>query len=123
MGAGMLRNVTLSLVLDALAVRLHGERASEASVRVNLVDTDSGTEYGVWLGNAVLHHRVDGPLPDPDLTIRAGHDALAAILFGLLPIDAALDADQADLDGDADKLAELIGLLDAFDPGFPIVMP
>jgi alkyl sulfatase BDS1-like metallo-beta-lactamase superfamily hydrolase len=125
MGAGLLRNVTLSMVLDALAVRLHGERAGDAHIAVNLVDTGTGTEYGVWLGNGVLHHRVGHPFAadDAQLTIRADHDAMAAILFGFVRLDDAVDTGPATYDGDADALAELQGYLDAANPAFPIVLP
>jgi alkyl sulfatase BDS1-like metallo-beta-lactamase superfamily hydrolase len=125
MGAGMLRNVTLSMVLDALAVRLHGERAGDARIAINLLDTGTGTEYGVWLGNAVLHHRVGHPHPEGEarLTIRADHDAMAAILFGFVRLDDATDNGTASYSGDSDALAELHGYLDATNPAFPIVLP
>jgi alkyl sulfatase BDS1-like metallo-beta-lactamase superfamily hydrolase len=123
MGAGLLRNVTLSMVLDALAVRLHGERAGDARIQIDLVDTGSNTEYGVWLGNGVLHHRVGTPCAVPALTIRAGHDAMAAILFGFVRLDDAVDSGTASYHGDADVLDELRGYLDAANPAFPIVLP
>jgi alkyl sulfatase BDS1-like metallo-beta-lactamase superfamily hydrolase len=113
------------MVLDALAVRLHGERAGNAHITINLVDSGTGTEYGVWLGNGVLHHRVGRPFADADtrLTIRAGHDAMVAILFGFLRLDDAVDQGTANYDGDADALEELRGYLDAANPAFPIVLP
>jgi alkyl sulfatase BDS1-like metallo-beta-lactamase superfamily hydrolase len=125
MGAGLLRNVTLSMVLDALAVRLHGERAGDRSIRINLVDTGAGTEYGMWLGNGVLHHRVGWSFEpgDVQLTIRAGHDAMAAILFGFVRLDDAVDDGTATYEGDPDALGELHGYLDAANPAFPIVLP
>ena len=125
MGAGLLRNVSLSMVLDALAVRLHGERAGDARVTLNVVDTGTGTEYGVWLGNGVLHHRVGTPFAavDAQLTIRAGHDAMVAILFGFVRLDDAVDNGTATYDGDADALDERRGYLDAANPAFPIVLP
>jgi len=113
------------MVLDALAVRLHGERAGDAHICINLVDTGTGTEYGVWLGNGVLHHRVGTPFAPADvqLTIRAGHDAMAAILFGFVRLDDAADNGTASYVGDADALGELHGYLDAANPAFPIVLP
>ena len=106
-------------------MRLHGERAGDARITINLVDTGVGTEYGVWLGNGVLHHRVGRPFPpaETQLTIRAGHDAMVAILFGFLRLDDAVDQGTATYDGDVDALDELRGYLDAANPAFPIVLP
>ena len=123
LGAGMVRNMPLSLILAALAVRLDGPRAGDTVLRLNVVDTVDGTHYAVWLQNAVLHHRVDDAFTDPDLTITAEHDVLAAIMFGLLPLDDAVKADMAVTEGDPAALARLRELLDRFDPAFPIVTP
>jgi alkyl sulfatase BDS1-like metallo-beta-lactamase superfamily hydrolase len=121
LGAGMLRNMSIDMILDALAVRLNGDRAHDAAIVINLVDP-GGDSYGVWVGNAVLHHRA-GTRPDPDVTLTGAHDALAAVLFGIVPVDDAIAANQISLDGNRDKLTELVGLLDRFNPAFPIVTP
>ena len=123
LGTGMVRNMPLSLVLDALAVRLNGPRAADVELRFNLTETGAGTRYAVWLQNAVLHNRVDDAFTDPDLAITAEHDVMAAIIFGLLPLVDAVAAGMATAEGDRDALGRLAALLDTFDPAFPIVTP
>ena len=123
LSGGMVRNMPISLVLDAVAVRLNGPRAIGVEARVNVVDTVDGVRYAVWLQNAVLHHRVDDHLPDAELTVSAEHDVLAGILFGMVPLDVAVDGGLAAVDGDRGALARIHDLLDRFDQAFPIVTP
>jgi alkyl sulfatase BDS1-like metallo-beta-lactamase superfamily hydrolase len=47
----------------------------------------------------------------------------STILFGFVRLVDAVDQGTATYEGDLDKLGELVGYLDAFDPAFPIVMP
>jgi len=123
LGSGMVRNMPLSLILDALAVRLNGPRAGDTELTVNLVDTADGSRYAVWLQNAVLHHRVDDAFATADLSITAEHDVMAAIIFGLLPLADAVTAGMATTEGDAGVIERLRALLDTFDPAFAIVTP
>ncbi|WP_208029320.1 alkyl/aryl-sulfatase [Rhabdothermincola sediminis] len=123
---GMVRVMPLELLLDALTVRLDGERAAGISLGIELVVDERGAEpvtYALWVANAVLHHRRGVPLDRPDLIIKASRLDLAALLFGLLPLDDAVAAGRAETDGDTRVLAELLGLFDSFDPHFPIVTP
>jgi alkyl sulfatase BDS1-like metallo-beta-lactamase superfamily hydrolase len=123
LGAGMVRNMPLSLILDALAVRLNGPRAAEVELRFNLTETGAGSRYAVWLQNAVLHNRAEDAFDDADLSIEAEHDVMAAIIFGLLPLADAVAAGMATAQGDLDALDRLAALLDTFDPAFRIVTP
>jgi len=123
LSAGMVRNLPIPLVLDAMAVRLDGPRAAGTEIRMNLVDTVDGARYSLWLQHSVLHHRVDDAFARPDLTIAAEHDVLAGVLFGMLPLTDAVAAGLASAEGDGEALTRLHGLLDHFDQAFPIVTP
>lgn len=122
-GPSMVRHMPLSLILDAMAVRLDGPRAVDATVRINLVDSVDGVGYAVWIQNAVLHHRVGDALADAELGVTASHDVLAAVLFGLVSLDDAVAGGQATATGDYGAVGRLRALLDHFDPAFPIVTP
>ncbi|MFM8305257.1 MAG: alkyl/aryl-sulfatase [Actinomycetota bacterium] len=122
-GPSMVRHMPLSLILDAMAVRLDGPRAVDATVRINLVDSVDGVGYAVWIQNAVLHHRVGDALADAELGVTASHDVLAAVLFGLVSLDDAVAGGQATATGDHGAVGRLRALLDHFDPAFPIVTP
>ena len=101
----------------------HHKWAVDAAERINIVDTADGAQYAVWLQNAVLHHRVGDTLADADLTVTAEHDVLAAVLFGLLPLDDAVASGMATTVGDHGTVARVQALLDRFDTAFPIVTP
>jgi len=123
MGPTIFQNVSISLVLDALAVRIDGPRAIGVTFAIDAVDTDDGTRYAIWLQNAVLHHRVDAVCAAPDVVLEAGHDLLAGMLYGVVPLADAIASGLARSAGDPDVVSRLHGLLDRPDPAFPIVLP
>jgi alkyl sulfatase BDS1-like metallo-beta-lactamase superfamily hydrolase len=124
LGPGIVRNVPLSLLLEALAIRVNGERAADVEMRIDVVETGSGARHTVWLQNAVLHHRaIDAGSPAAELTLTAARDVLAGMLFGLLPVEDAVAQELAEIRGDRSALERLRGVLDPTDPSFAIVTP
>jgi alkyl sulfatase BDS1-like metallo-beta-lactamase superfamily hydrolase len=122
-GMGMIRVMPLELILDAMTVRLNGERAAGAAVVVALHSAESGEHRTVWLEHAVLHHREGDAGLSPDLVVTAGHAQLVALLFGFTPLDRAVADGDATIAGDPSRLEALLALLDRFDPNFAIVTP
>jgi alkyl sulfatase BDS1-like metallo-beta-lactamase superfamily hydrolase len=120
---GMIRVMPLELILDAMTVRLNGERAAGAAVVVALHSAESGEHRTVWLEHAVLHHREGDAGLSPDLVVTAGHAQLVALLFGFTALDRAVADGDATIAGDPSRLEALLALLDRFDPNFAIVTP
>jgi alkyl sulfatase BDS1-like metallo-beta-lactamase superfamily hydrolase len=115
---GQLRVLPADQLLEALSVRLNGERAGAAVIAFTAAFTDTGERFAVSVENAVLHHRVGQAGPEARLS--------RALLVSLLSGEATIEAAQADgsLAGDgAGELASLLALLDRFDFWFEIVAP
>ena len=103
----------VAMLLDYLAIRLSGERAAGADVRITLVLTDLDERYALEVANGVLNHTQGRDAAGEQLRITTTHAALLGLLAG----------GEAALEGDPAKLAELVALLDEFEFWFPIVTP
>ncbi|HEY5288926.1 MAG TPA: alkyl sulfatase dimerization domain-containing protein [Caulobacteraceae bacterium] len=98
-------------LLDALSVRLDGEKAGTVELALILGFDDAGERFEVRVENGVLRHRaVDSP-PDVSLT----RSTLIQLILGQTSLDAA--------GIDNPTLAQLLALLDRFDFWFNIVTP
>lgn len=119
--ADMLQYTPLERFLDAMAASLDGPRADGVALRINLRLTDGGEAHGLWIENAVLHHRpapLDGPV---DATLTVGKVDFLRLLTGQAQAPALLASGQARVEGNLAALQQLFGLLDRPAGSFPIV--
>ncbi|MCT6976480.1 hypothetical protein M1734_23690, partial [Salmonella enterica subsp. enterica serovar Yoruba] len=63
------------------------------------------------------------PVSEPDATLTADKAQFARLAMGSGTLDELVQANQAKVNGDAGKLAELFGLLDRFDVMFNLIEP
>jgi alkyl sulfatase BDS1-like metallo-beta-lactamase superfamily hydrolase len=118
-GAGnQIRALPADALLDALSVRLNGERAT-SDLAFNLAFSDTGETFAVSVENAVLHHRADRSFPAAP-TITLARPTLVGLVLGEIALDAA---DVAVAGGEMTPFADLLARLDRFDFWFEIVMP
>ncbi|MGS2806084.1 alkyl/aryl-sulfatase [Nocardia sp. MW-W600-9] len=116
---------TLSVeqLFDALALRVDGPRAWSATIVIDWRVGD-GPVHRTHLRNGLLvHFDVDGDLPPADATFTLTAPDFQAALLGGASLPDMIAAGRVTVDGDAGKLAELVGYLDAPDPDFSIVTP
>lgn len=116
-------NLTTEQLLDALAVQIDGPRASARHITLRCRFTDTGEEHSVTLQNGVLTHRQGTPAGHFDVTITLERPALNEVIAGSTTIETIAAAGRLTIDGDQDKLRELMSLLDPPDPNFAIVTP
>ena len=117
----LLRALTVEQILDFLAVRLNGPKASGKHIAVNLSFTDLGRDYALVLENAVLNHVP--PVAEPDVTVTLTREALDGALMGGATLADLARSDEVTVAGDTGKLAELAGLLDTFEFWWDVVTP
>ncbi|QKW31568.1 MBL fold metallo-hydrolase [Nocardiopsis flavescens] len=116
-GHGMLAALDVGSLLDSLAVRVDGPAAWDLDLRVDLRLTDQDRVWHVRLANGVLvHHPGDAPDPRADLVVTTTRRGLVGLLAGRGRGDAGYE-------GDPGVLRTLLGVLEAPDPEFGVVVP
>ena len=117
-------NLSVSQLLDAMAIRLDGPRAWDADLRIDWVIADPDEEHALTVRNGVLRHRPGrhgDPAAEASLLVdRAGLDQL---LLDPETVGPLAESGRLRIEGDGMKLGELLGLLDEPDPAFAIVTP
>ena len=121
---GMVSQLTGDQLFEALAVRIDGPRAAENRIAIDWELTDVGERHLLTLENGVLRH-VSGqePRANADATISMKRSTLDALLSRAVELQAVLKQGLIQIDGDAQKLGELLSFIEEPDPRFPIVTP
>jgi alkyl sulfatase BDS1-like metallo-beta-lactamase superfamily hydrolase len=121
--AGLLQRLPLELFFASVATRLDGREAEGRDTKINLVFTDVGESWVLWLENAVLHHRRGDPAPDAAATVRLTRDLLLRLVTGQAGLRELVFSDDLSVDGSRLELLGFLSLLDAPGGSFPIVTP
>jgi alkyl sulfatase BDS1-like metallo-beta-lactamase superfamily hydrolase len=112
--------LTVSMLLDSLAVRIEGPRAWHEHLTLDLVVIDEQRRHRVNLHNGALTHRAmpvhHTPKPHADLTLTLTRPELLGVVSGqgLAGIES---------DGDTTVLARLLSYVSEPDKAFSIVTP
>jgi alkyl sulfatase BDS1-like metallo-beta-lactamase superfamily hydrolase len=118
-----IRAMDLDLLFDYAAMRLNGPQAEGKSMQLNWNFTDTKQKYVLELENSALSHIADRQSEDADATVNLTREKLNEILLGNTTFEKELDAASISVDGNADALKELLGMLDKFEFWFNIVTP
>ena len=121
--ADVIRAIPLGLFFDYLAVRLDAQRAAGKRMLINWVFTDTNQRVRLNLENSVLSHRMETQAANADATITLARATLDQISLRQKSFADALKAGEIAVAGNADKLGELLGLIDNFPPMFDVVTP
>ncbi len=116
-------NLSVSQLLDAMAIRLDGPRAWEHHLHIDWVITDPGEEHAITVRNGVLSHRPRRHSPEADAGLVVERRALNELLLKVADIGELAESGRLRVEGDGARIGELLGLLDEPDPGFAIVTP
>ena len=118
----MLSRLTVSQILDTVAVRIDGPRAWDVELRINF-SVGADQRFLVRVQHGVLSHVMGRHDPDADATITLPEGQLVPLLLGMVSLaDLVADA-SADVEGDVGVIDTVRGLIDPGDPGFAIVTP
>ncbi len=119
--ANMLPHVPTERFLETMAAYLDGPAADGLAIGVNLELTDAGGRWGLWLENAVLHHR-RGTVPgEAQVNLSMPRAAFLRLMSGAARPTEVLQAPGVRIEGDAQALHRLLGLLERGPGNFPIV--
>jgi alkyl sulfatase BDS1-like metallo-beta-lactamase superfamily hydrolase len=119
----VIAHLTVSQLLDAMAIRLNGPRAAEQHLRIDWRVSDPDEQHALTVRNGVLRHKPGSHDDEADATLLVEREALNQLLLKTAEIGELAESGRLRVDGDGVKLGELLGLLDEPDPGFAIVTP
>ena len=108
--------------LDLVETTLVPEKAGEAKLAFNLVETGSGDRFAITVENAVMVSEAGQAVPGAP-TLSAPKPILLGILFGQAPLDAMVASGRAKLEGDGAAIRQLSGMLQPPRLDFNIVEP
>ncbi|GAB7128742.1 alkyl sulfatase dimerization domain-containing protein [Silvimonas sp. JCM 19000] len=120
--ADMVAAMNPELLLDYMGVRLNGPAAVGKHTTLNWQQPD-GKVFGLELRNGVLIYSADRPHAKPDATLQIDKLGFAELLLGGARLDQLTGANKATVLGDRAQVEQLFGLLQAFNPMFPIAAP
>jgi alkyl sulfatase BDS1-like metallo-beta-lactamase superfamily hydrolase len=119
----VIAHLTVSQLLDAMAIRLNGPRAAEQHLRIDWRVSDPDEQHAITVRNAVLRHKPGSHGNEADATLLVEREALNQLLLKTADIGELAESGRLRVEGDGVKIGELLGLLDEPDPGFAIVTP
>jgi len=119
--ADMLMHTPIAQFLDAMAASLNGPRADGVRLAVTLRFTDAEESHGLWIENAVLHHR-PGTSPVPAAaTVVLNKPAFLRLVNGQATPQELAASGALRVEGDTQALRQLLGLLDKPARDYPIM--
>ncbi len=119
----MLMQTPTSLFLDAMAASLDGPSAEGKDLSVNLVFSDTGESYVLWIENAVLHHRKAAPAANANATITLTRNLFVKMITGTGGVKDTLMNSGLKIDGSRIDLVRFFTLIDRAPGTFAIVTP
>jgi linear primary-alkylsulfatase len=110
-------------LFDAVAVQIDGPRAVDRRITLRWRFTDADDERTMTLQHGVLTHRRGAGADSVDATVAVARQALDELFTRTATIDDLLSSGRLTVEGNQDKLGELLDLIDPPDPSFGIVTP
>jgi len=115
--------VPLPLLFDAMAVRLNGEKAADAEIRLNIDMTDTSEKYLVVVQNGVLHGYPGRHSDDPSASLALSSTDLRLMFGGLVGAPTMIKEGRLKVSGNPLALIKFGRLFDKFDRNFNLVTP
>jgi len=122
-GGDAVTAMSIEMIFDYMAVRLNGPKSEGHAMSIGFDFTDTARYYLLTVENGVLNHSSGKPGKTADATLTLTRAALNDVLTQSSTVQDKLSSGEIKIEGDAQKLAELFGLMDDFDPWFNIVTP
>jgi alkyl sulfatase BDS1-like metallo-beta-lactamase superfamily hydrolase len=116
-------NLSVAQLLDAMAIRLDGPRAWNRHLRIDWLIAEPDEEHALTVRNGVLRHRHGRHEPEADAALLVDREALDQLLLKTADVAELAESGRLRVEGEGEKVGELLGLLDEPDPGFAIVTP
>ena len=120
--AGLLEQMPAEYFLVSMEAALNGPAAENAEQTINLVFSDTGESFVLWIENAVLHHRAAPPDKDANATLTITRGLLIKVITGEAGINDLIGG-EVSVTGSKLDLIRFLSLLKKPARTFPIVTP
>ncbi|MBS1889510.1 MAG: MBL fold metallo-hydrolase [Actinobacteria bacterium] len=114
--------MSMPLFFDYLGMRLNGAKAGDRRATIVCVLPDSGETWTLILRHGTLSHRPEA-VEHADAILTVNRSDLNGVILKTTTLEALLGDESAKIEGDAQALHDLLGLLDEFEFWFNIVTP
>jgi len=118
-----LQQVPLAEFMKALTVKLDAEKAEDERLKINLLFTDTDSNFVLTIRNSVMYYKQLPVDKDADVTLSLTQTLFVDILLGEAGVKALISSDQLSVDGSLLKLLKFFSLLGAPNDDFNIVLP
>lgn len=119
----LVRAMTPAMYFDLLAVRLDSDKAQGHDMTLNWRFGSAEQNFALTLRNGVLSHRQGRLHARPDATVTMSKATLDRINLRQLDLATAVQQGEVRVEGQADRLGELLSMMTAFKPMFNVVTP
>ena len=119
--AGIVANLSVSMLLDSMSVRLVPDRAI-APMTIAFEIPDAKERHLVTIGNGVMLHE-KGATDAAQATLVVPRRALIGLIGGVVKAPELMAAGQLEIKGDLAVLQRFMGLFQPPKPDFPLVAP
>jgi hypothetical protein len=108
----MLAQTPVVRFLEAMAGGLDRPAADGKNLKVNLVISDTGESYVLWIENTVLHHKKARPVTDANATLTLTKGFFIKMMAGTAGIKDTLLSDAINVTGSKIDLIRFFTLID-----------
>lgn len=122
-GPDVVRAIPLDMFFDYMAVRLSGDKAQGKTIVLNWKFTDTQQNGVLSLENSALSYTADAQSASADATLTLTRAALDDISLQKTTVPEAMKAGRIVVGGKAEKVGELLGMLESFPNMFPVLEP
>lgn len=117
------RAMSLDLFFDYIAMRVNGPKAAGKSIMLNFDFPDTKEQYLLELSNSALSHLAGRQSDKADATVIIDRSTLNDIVLGETMLEKEVSGGKGKVESDAQKLGDLVALLDKFEFWFNILTP
>jgi alkyl sulfatase BDS1-like metallo-beta-lactamase superfamily hydrolase len=118
-----LKAVPTAMYFDLMGVRLNPAKADGKHIVLNWDFTDERQRYAINLENSALTYVAGKEDLKADATLVLTRATLDSITLGDKTFAQAIESGDIRVTGDKSKIVDLLGMLDKFNPSFPMVEP
>jgi alkyl sulfatase BDS1-like metallo-beta-lactamase superfamily hydrolase len=117
----IIRAMSTETWLDFLGVKLNSKKAEGITFKMNIITPDNKEKFLVELSNSTLSNLKGFTAKNADITLTLNRSDLNLAMMGVKTFEDLLKEGKAKVEGNPQILAQLVGMLDEFDPRFEIL--